>query len=167
MAGETDFKDAEAMLNGAREARLQMVVFHHDAQVPGEVASLSRLLWRHIPELAKRSGVQIDEKEGHPPEVSASDRWLAKTIADDMSDGRGVVDWLAKVTSDQTKAMFAKGRDNAMDGILQRFSEERGFERNDLIAVEAGRIQPEPVQQERSRQPAAAFAAHMAAQRGR
>lgn len=164
MAGDIDFKDAEALLKGAREARLELCVFLHDAQVPGEVASLSRMLWRHIPELARRSGIEIQENEGHPPQVKASDEWLIKTIGRDMEDGRGVVDWLAKVSSDQTKAMFAHGSRNAMDGVLQRYAEEKGVERSDLIAVEAGRIPPAP-EQERPRVPAAAFASHIAFQR--
>jgi hypothetical protein len=148
MSGEFDLKDANAMLDAARKARSEMVIFHHDSQVPGEVSSLARLFWRHIPEMAKRAGAQIEDKEGHPEGISSSDQSLIKMVSADMVHGRGVVEWLARVTSDQTKAMFKKGADNAMEGFIQEFAKARGIVREDALAMESGAFAPEkPVEE--------------------
>lgn len=165
MSGDLSFKDASELLEGARQARLQMVVFASDAQVPGEVASLSRMLWKHIPELAKRSGVEIDPDEGHPPQVSTSNEWLSRTITLDMAESRPVAQWLSAITSPQTKAMFAKGSENAMDAVLQKFSEVNGFERRDSLTIEAGTTPPLSQEEQRPKIAAAAVASYVTAQR--
>lgn len=167
MAGEFEIKDAQSMLDEIRETRINMNVFSQNTNIPGEMSSLARAFYKHIPELAKRMGSDIEAREGHPPQVVASDKGLVDMIARDLKDGRDMANWLSATTTGQSKAFFAQGRDNAIDGLLQRFSEERGFQRTDSLAVEAGRIQPEPPEQDRSRPPAAAFAAHMASQYGR
>jgi hypothetical protein len=138
MAGDLEFKDAQALYEGARDARINLCVFEGNANIPGEVSSLARMLWFHIPELAKRSGVQIDEsREGHPAGVFSPDNKLVEVIARDMDGGRDMVSWLGAVATPQTKAMFAPGGGNAMDAVLDRFAKDRGFERDDLLAREA------------------------------
>jgi len=167
MATDAGFENAAALLKGARDARVNMVVFAHDAQVPSEVAPLSRFLWRHVPELARRMdpGLSLGEDEGHPRGLVATDQGLLNIIARDMTESRGVADWLSMITSDATKSMFAKGADNAMDGIMQRFADDRGVVREDSIAAEAGRVsQPAPQEQLR---PTAAIVASIQAQRSR
>lgn len=167
MAVGAGFENAEELLKGARAARINMVVFAHDAQVPSEVAPLSRFLWRHVPELARRMdpGLSLTEDEGHPQGLVATDKGLLSIIARDMTESRGIADWLSMMTTDATKSMFAKGVDNAMDGIMQKFADERGVVREDSIAAEAGRA-PEPVPQEQLR-PTAAIVASIQAQRSR
>lgn len=163
MAGEHDFKDAQGLLEGARAARINLCVFEHDTKVPGEVAAISRLLWKTIPELCKREGAQIDpEKEGHPPGVKSSEEWLTKSIGRDVEEGRPIISWLAKVATDQTKSMFAKGADNSLDAFLEAFSKKHGFQRRDVLAVEAGRAEPAP--EPDFRRPAAAMASYVMGQ---
>ena len=137
MAGEFDFKDAKALYEAAREARINLCVFHGNADVPGEVSSLARMLWKHIPELAKRSGVAIQEdREGHPPMVNASDKGLVTAIARDMDGGRALVDWMP-TASPLSRSMFAKGEGNSMNAFFNRFAQERGFTRDDVLSNES------------------------------
>jgi len=137
MASEYAFGDAKSLLEGARRSRLDMPHFKHDAASPGEVASLARLSFVHLPELARRMGANIGEEEGHPPSVIVKDDGLVRLIAADVVASRPMAQWLASHVSPQTAAMFAKGGENAIEGMLDRFASERGFVRNDALTQEA------------------------------
>ncbi len=133
------FTSASELLDAARVARIQMCVFRHDAQSPGETASLSRMLWYSIPEFAKRSGVELKENEGYPPTISSTDEAIVSRMTKDMTEARPVAEWLGPlVMSDQSKSLFSKGKDNSMFGLIENFAVERGFARSDILAIEAG-----------------------------
>lgn len=53
-------------LEEARSARRSMVLDKVDCVIGGEMASVARLLWRHIPEAASRMGIEVSEDEGGP-----------------------------------------------------------------------------------------------------
>lgn len=137
MASEYAFKDAQELLEGARRSRLDMPHFRHDAGSPGEIASLARLSFVHLPELSRRMGANIKEEEGHPPSVTVKDEGLVRLIAADVVASRPMANWLASHVSPPTAAMFAKGGENAIEGMLDRFAEERGFKRDDALTQEA------------------------------
>lgn len=139
MASDHAFENAEEMLSGARVGRLEITVFRHNTNIPGETAALARAFWLHVPELAKRMGAEISPEEGHPPQVSVSDESLVKMIASDISAGRPYASWLATHIGPQTSAMFAKGGENAFDSILDKFAADRGFARDDAFTQEASK----------------------------
>jgi hypothetical protein len=136
MSSNITFENANSMLEGARKARLNLCVFHHDAQVPGEVASISRLLYRHIPELARRAGAQLEPNEGHPPGIEVQDKYLVDMISKDVAAGRDVVAWLNAVAAPETKSIFGKGHENGLNAFMDSFAKDRGFERNDALSEE-------------------------------
>lgn len=125
------------MLELARRAQLEFCVFRHNAHSPGEDAALARVLYMHIPEFAKRQGETLRDNEGHDPNISVRDESLPRLIAADLSESRWAASWLAAHIKPDTMAMFAKGRDNAFDGMFDRFAEERGFVRDDHFSKEA------------------------------
>lgn len=142
MASEQGFRDAGEMLDAIRVGRLEMPVLRHNANVPGETAALARLFWFSGPELARRMGQPIGSDEGHPPQVVASNQSLMRIVASDMEIARPMASWLQCHISPQTASMFAKGADNAFDGILNQFAERHGLRRDDVLAREAGRVAP-------------------------
>lgn len=132
------FSTASELLEAARVARVQMCVFRHDAQSPGETASLSRMLWYSIPEFAKRAGVALKEDEGYPPNISSTDEAIVSRMTNDMQGARSVAEWLGPlVMSDQSKSLFSKGKDNSMFDLIEEFAAQRGFIRSDILAEEA------------------------------
>lgn len=157
-----DIESARRMMDEVRVARLDFCVFRHDSGQPGETAALSRVLWRHAPEMASRMGLEIRKDEGHDPEsgVTIPDSVLPSMMARDMAEARPIASWLKAHISPATAALFAHGADNAFDLAIERFAARRGFERTDGIAVEAGRIEaPSQASTRLSLAPAAALSA--------
>lgn len=132
------FSTASELLEAARVARVQMCVFRHDAQSPGETASLSRMLWYSIPEFVKRTGVALNQDEGYPPNISSTDEAIVNRMTIDMQGARSVAEWLGPlVMSEQSKSLFSKGKDNSMFDLIEEFAAKRGFVRTDALAIEA------------------------------
>lgn len=142
MAREQGFENAGEMLDAIRVGRLEMPILRHNANVPGETAALARLFWFSGPELAKRMGEKIESDEGHPPQVVASNQSLMRLVASDMEIARPMASWLQCHISPRTGSMFAKGAENAFDGLLEQFAQRHGLKRDDVLAKEAGRAVP-------------------------
>ncbi len=162
----TSFETPAQMLEGVREARINMLIFSHDSQVQSEVAAPCRLMWKHVPELARRMDptLELRPEEGYPDAIKASDAQLLSIIARDMKESRDIAGWMSAVTTSQTKAVFAKGAENALDAMMEVHARERGFRREDGIAEEAGRgVQS----QEERRRPSSAVMASVMAHRSR
>jgi hypothetical protein len=158
------FETPAQMLEGVREARINMLIFSHDSQVQSEVAAPCRLMWKHVPELARRMDptLELRPEEGYPDMIKAGDAQLLSVIARDMKESRDIVGWMSAVTTPETRAVFARGADNALDAMMEAHARDRGFTRDDAIAEEAGRA----VQaQEDRRRPSPAVMASVMAQR--
>lgn len=149
MAGEFDYKDMKSLYEGARAVRINLCIFEGNADIPGEIAPLARMLWKHIPEMARREGVQIDEKrEGYPPGIVPTDQRMLGLIANDMDGSRDLVDWMPS-SSAESKAMFAKGADNSMNAFFDDFARGKGFVRDDILSRERDAAAPRSAESSR------------------
>lgn len=129
--------DGDEILAGARVARLEMVNFRHDCGTPGEVGSLARACWLHLPELAARLGSGIAADEGHPPGISTSMHGLVNRTAEELVAARPMAEWLSGHVSPATAALFARGRGNSLHALFERLSMKHGFRRVDALAAES------------------------------
>jgi hypothetical protein len=144
MAAENDYKNVKELYEGARDVRINLCIFEGNADVPGEIASVARVLWKHIPEMARREGVPIDEaREGYPINIVSPDKTMVDAITRDMAASRDLVAWMPSA-SPESRAMFAKGADNSMNAFFDAFAKEKGFVRDDVLSRERDGI-PEPL----------------------
>ena len=116
----------------ARQVALHFCVFERDVNSPMTDASLARLFYRHIP-----AAVEMDSsgREADPGDA----RLLSKAIERDMVVGRDYDQWLAGYNHlpEGTREIFAKGKDNALNPVLDRLADIGGFERSDVLTREA------------------------------
>ena len=116
----------------ARQVALHFCVFERDVNSPMTDASLARLFYKHIP-----AAVEMDRSgsEDSPGEARA----LARSIEKDMVVGRDYDQWLAGYNHlpEGTRELFAKGKGNALNPVLDRLAEVGGYERSDILVREA------------------------------
>lgn len=115
----------------AWRASLHFCVFKKDVHSPMSDASLARLFFVHIPD-----AVRIDETGEQA--ASSEARFLSRRIEQDMVVGRDYDRWLAGYNhiNPETRAMFARGKENSLNRVLDRLAEIGGFEREDILIRE-------------------------------
>jgi len=116
----------------ARKVALHFCVFEKDVNSPDSHASLARLFYRHIP-----SAVEMDRSGSEDSPGKA--RLLARCIEQDMVVGREYDRWLAGYNHlpEGTRELFAKGKGNALNPVLDRLADIGGYERSDILVREA------------------------------
>lgn len=116
----------------ARQIALSFCVFERDVNSPMTDASLARLFYKHIP-----AAVEMDSKgkQSSPKEAAT----LARSIEQDMAVGRDYDEWLGGYNHlpKGAREMFAKGKDNSLNPILDRLAQIGGYERSDILTREA------------------------------
>lgn len=140
MSNSSGTKDGSAAVldsnwvDRAYQASLHFCVFERDVNSPDTSASLARLFFRHIPK-----AVELDEtgKQREPGQAAV----LSKAIERDLMVGRDYDQWLAGFNhlKDDTRSLFAKGSQNAMNPILDRLADIGGFTRDDILTQEAAK----------------------------
>ena len=116
----------------AKQVALHFCVFERDMNSPMTDASLARLFYRHIP-----AAVEMDS--GGKEETAGDALMLARSIEKDMAVGRDYDQWLAGYNHlpEGAREIFAKGKENALNPIMDRLADIGGYERSDLLAREA------------------------------
>lgn len=94
-------------------------------------AALARLFFVHIPD-----AVRIDQTGEQA--TSSEARFLSRRIEQDMVVGRDYDRWLAGYNhiNPETRAIFARGKENSLNRVLDRLAEIGGFEREDILIRE-------------------------------
>ena len=115
----------------AYNAALHFCVMPRDVNSPMTDASLAKLFYQHIPK-----AVEMDK---NPPSRILEARSLAKNIERDMVVGREYDTWLAAFNhlKPETRAIFARGAENALNPVLDRLADIGGYERDDVLMREA------------------------------
>ncbi len=139
-----------------KNAAIDFCVFPHNVDSPMTDSSLARLFYQHLPEFGKLENGQAEYYGENGLQKNAAA--LAKSIERDMVEGRSYADWLNAKLSPESKAMFAQGKDNSLNPMLDKLAKIGGYERNDIIAQEtAAQQQPEPATKQRDTIRQAAF----------
>ena len=116
----------------AYQASLHFCILERDVNSPMSDASLARLFFRHIPEALELD--RIGEESS-----ACQARFLSRRIEQDMVVGRDYDQWLAGYNhlKPETREMFARGKANSLNPILDRLADIGGFEREDILVREA------------------------------
>lgn len=125
----------------AYKASLHFCVFKRDVHSPMTDASLARLFFQHIPE-----ALELDRlgQESSPCQA----RFLARRIEQDMVVGRDYDQWLSGYNhlKPETRDLFAHGKQNSFNVMLDRLADIGGYEREDILIREAEQDVKEAIQ---------------------
>lgn len=130
---------AEETLAVARQARLDFTIFRHNVGSPGEDASVARLLWLRIPEMAKQLGAKLDADEGYGSGINSPPQQVSMMTASDVAQSRPYSDWLDCHIKAETKELFrpAFGQEgNRVDKLIALHARELGYDRTDILQME-------------------------------
>jgi hypothetical protein len=89
VAGQDEMERLVAMKDAyeqAKAVRRSMALTTVDCALPGEMSPVARVLWRHVPEVAARVGVNVAPEEGGPVlQHMERDVSLARPVSDYVS----------------------------------------------------------------------------------